>query len=129
MDLQGKPDKSSDHLEEILCSVPHVVGCFRGTSDMSIFLQLVDVLVGCVHFDVRDQMGLYDATSTRGNAKRSLVRFVKGKIGLRLEEPFLPADLAFRRWSRMMEFSVWIRKPLLPQEKEGGAAMSGAHPA
>ena len=48
VDLQGKPDKSPVYLEDALCVVPAVKGCLRATSDMSVYLQLVDVLLGCV---------------------------------------------------------------------------------
>ncbi len=110
-DLQGKPNESGDHLEEILCSIPRVAGCLRATSDMAIFLQLVDVLVGCLQFDMRDQLGLYDPTSLRAKAKRDLVRFVKSKLGLALDEPFLRGSSPYRGWRRPYAFSVWLRKP------------------
>lgn len=80
VDLQGKPDRAREHLEDVLCSIPSVTGCLRATSETSIFLQLVDVLVGCVQFDMRDQRGLYTPTSHRADAKRKLAGFVKGNL-------------------------------------------------
>ena len=44
VDLQSKPGDSPEHMEDILCSVESVKGCLRATSDMSIYLQIVDVL-------------------------------------------------------------------------------------
>ena len=44
VDLQGKPNKSNVYLEDVLCSVSSVKGCLRATSDMSIYLQLVNFL-------------------------------------------------------------------------------------
>ena len=69
VDLQDKPDKASLFLEDTICSALRVKGCLRATSDMSVFLQLVDVLLGCVQFDWRDASGLYSATSRRAQEK------------------------------------------------------------
>ena len=77
VDLQGKPTKSSVNLEEVLCSVSSVKGCLRATSDMSIYLQLVDLLLGCVQFDFKSQMGYFDPTSRRAQEKLQLVNFLK----------------------------------------------------
>ena len=83
VDLQDKPYKSPVYLEDTLCSVRLVKGCLRATSDMSIYLQIVDVLLGCVGFDWKDAKGYYDATSKRANEKRELVSFVKTRLGLK----------------------------------------------
>ena len=45
VDLQDKPDHSSVYIEDVLCTVPAVKGCLRATSDMSVYLQIVDVLL------------------------------------------------------------------------------------
>jgi len=107
VDLQAKPDRSGHYLEETLCAVPHVTGCLRASSETSVFLQLVDVLVGCVQFDIRDQRRSYSAESKRGSAKRDLVRFLKGRLGLALNEAFLPDSAAYMRGEDGCPFSIW----------------------
>ena len=106
VDLQGKPDKSSVNLEEVLCSVGPVKGCLRATSDMSIYLQIVDVLLGCVQFDVKYRFGYYDATSRRAKEKRQLVRFVKSKLGMRSEQGFLAEGDVPSEWHEPSVFTV-----------------------
>lgn len=126
-DLQGKPSKANHDLEEMLCTIPSVTGCFRATSDMSVYLQLVDVLLGCVQFDRKDAAGFYAESSTRGDAKRKLVSFVKSKLGVQRTAPFLTPGRTFNQWTRTSRFTVWAR-PNRSRLKERGAAMSGAHP-
>ena len=106
VDLQGKPDKSDVYLEDVLCSVDSVKGCLRATSDMSIYLQIVDVLLGCVQFDVRYQMDYYRATSRRAQDKRRLVDFVKSRLGMRTASPFLPNDRISNEWRAPSVFTV-----------------------
>ena len=106
VDLQDKPDKSPEYLEDILCSVESVKGCLRATSDMSIYLQLVDVLLGCVQFDWKDQRDFYGATSTRAQAKRSVVDFVKSRLGIGRGSPFLLDSQTFKKWEEPSIFSV-----------------------
>ena len=106
VDLQGEPDKSDVHLEDALCSVPFVKGCLRATSDMSVFLQLVDVLLGCVQFDLRSQMGLYDPGSKRGMAKRQLMNFVKGRLGIGQDDELLPDGQDLVEWSQPSTFTI-----------------------
>ena len=106
VDLQGKPDKSPVYVEDILCSVPAVKGCLRATSDMSIYLQLVDILLGCVQFDLKDANGYYNAASRRADEKRTLVNLVKNRLGLRPGESFL-LDEPSRRWDTPSSFTVW----------------------
>ncbi len=106
VDLQGEPDKSHVHLEDELCSVPFVKGCLRATSDMSIFLQLVDVLLGCVQFDIRSQMGSYAPGSKRGMAKRQLVNFVKSKLGIGQQDELLPGGRHLAQWGQPSTFTI-----------------------
>ena len=106
VDLQGKPDRSPVYLEDILCSVKAVTGCLRTTSDMSVYLQLVDVLLGCVQFDWKDANGYYSAASRRADEKRTLVNLVKSRLGLRPEESLL-SDEGFREWDSPSVFTVW----------------------
>ena len=107
VDLQEKPYASSDYIEDVLCSVDSVRGCLRATSDMSVYLQIVDVLLGCVQFDWKDQRGYYDTTSSRAQAKRTLVNFVKGHLGLEQEAPFVSDEQPFNKWGIPSAFSVW----------------------
>ena len=107
VDLQGEPKKSDVHLEDVLCSVPSVKGCLRATSDMSIYLQLVDVLLGCVQFDAKDHTGFYNPTSKRAQAKGQLTEFLKRRLGIRREEALLPSGEVFRQWNAPSAFTVW----------------------
>lgn len=107
VDLQGKPDNSPEYLEDVLCSVEWVKGCLRATSDMSIYLQIVDVLLGCVQFDLKDQRNYYGTTSRRAQEKREVVNFVKSRLGISPRERFLPSDCSFKQWETSHIFKVW----------------------
>ena len=106
VDLQEKPSKSPVYVEDILCSVPVVKGCLRATSDMSIYLQIVDLLLGCVQFDWKDANGYYSDSSRRADEKRTLVNLVKSRLGLPSEESFL-LDKLSRGWDTPSSFNVW----------------------
>ena len=106
VDLQDKPDKSPVYIEDVLCSVSRVKGCLRATSDMSVYLQLVDVLLGCVQFDWKDANSYYGTTSRRAAEKRALVDFVKGRLGLRPEQRLLTAETPSQRWETPSLFTV-----------------------
>ena len=105
-DLQGKPDDSQIYLEDRICSVGAVKGCLRATSDMSVYLQLVDVLLGCVQFDWKDANDYYGTTSRRADEKRALVNFVKNQLGLRSEDRFLGNGVSFGMWDSPSLFTV-----------------------
>ena len=106
VDLQGKPNDSPVYLEDQLCSVGTVKGCLRATSDMSVYLQLVDVLLGCVQFDWKDANNYYGTTSRRAEEKRELASFVKNQIGLRSEDRFLESGTSFNSWESPSLFTV-----------------------
>ena len=106
IDLQSKPDKSKVHLEDVLCSVGSVKGCLRATSDMSIYLQLVDLLLGCVQYDLKEDMGYYDPTSKRAEAKGQLASFLKARLGMGREERFLSYGRSFERLNAQSAFTV-----------------------
>lgn len=106
VDLQDKPDKSSVYLEDALCSTPAVKGCLRATSDMSVYLQLVDLLLGCAQFDWKDANGFYNATSRRAAEKRELVNAVKERLGLPYGDPLLAGGDSFREWSVPSQFTI-----------------------
>ena len=89
LDYQDKPNKATLHIEDVVCQSPNVAGCMRATSETSVFLQLVDVLLGCIQFDYKDDQGFYQEASQRANEKRQLVEFVKDKTGVRRNERFL----------------------------------------
>ena len=105
-DLQDKPDRSSIYLEDIICAVPAVKGCLRATSEMSIYLQLVDLLLGCVQFDWKDANGYYDANSGKAAAKREVTNFVKARLGLRPAEAFWGSRDARRHWHTPSLFTI-----------------------
>ena len=106
VDLQGEPDKANVHMEDELCSVNMVKGCLRATSDMSIYLQLVDLLLGCVQYDLKEQMKYYDSSSKRAKAKGQLAQLVKGKLGMGRGDVFLPAGQTLQTISTPSIFSV-----------------------
>ena len=106
VDLQDKPYKSPVYLEDTLCSVRSVKGCLRATSDMSIYLQTVDVLLGCVGFDWKDVKGYYSAASKRAGEKRALVNFVKSRLGLKSAESLAPGA-HFAKDAAASRFTVW----------------------
>ena len=105
VDLQSKPDQSAVHLEDVLCSVSTVKGCLRATSDMSIYLQLVDLLLGCVQYDIKESIGYYDPSSKRAKAKGQLANFLKTKLGIRREDRFLSGGQSFE-WKTHSTFTV-----------------------
>lgn len=81
-DFQGKPSRSTIGLEDEFCSVEQVKGCVRADSGTMIFLQVVDVLLGCVQADFREQTGFYAADSKRAAAKKTLIDFVRTMLGV-----------------------------------------------
>ena len=99
--------KSPEYLEDVLCSVEWVKGCLRATSDMSIYLQIVDALLGCVQFDLKDQRNYYGTTSRRAQEKREVVNFVKSRLGISPGERFLPSGCSFKQWETAHIFKVW----------------------
>ena len=106
VDLQDKPDRSPVYIEDMLCAVPAVKGCLRATSDMSIYLQIVDVLLGCVQFDWKDANGYYGTTSQRAQEKRELVDFAKSRLGLPSGARFLTGETSFQNWETPSRFTV-----------------------
>ena len=107
VDLQGEPKKSDAHLEDVLCTVPSVKGCLRATSDMSIYLQIVDVLLGCVQFDIKNHTGFYNSTSKRAQAKGQLTDFLKRRLGMGRGDALLPRDKFLSQWKAPSRFTVW----------------------
>ena len=78
---------------------------------MSVYLQLVDVLLGCVQFDWRDQRSHYDTTSKRAQAKREVVNFVKSQLGVARGTPFVSDIQPSWKWKTPSVFSVSIWNP------------------
>ena len=107
VDLQDTPDKSRVYLEDELCSITEVKGCLRATSDMSVYLQLVDVLLGCVQFDWKDANGYYKEGSRRAREKRQLTELVKSRLGLRPEDRFLSDGTLYQRLGTPSLFTVY----------------------
>ena len=106
VDLQGKPNRSKVYLEDVLCSIDPVKGCLRATSDMSIYLQLVDILLGCVQFDFKDRTDYYSKGSKKSEEKRHIVNFIKSRLGMKRTEAFLPGDQSFNSWGAPSLFTV-----------------------
>ena len=92
LDYQDKPNKATLLIEDVVSQAPQVAGCMRASSETSVFLQLVDILLGCVQFDWKEDKGFYREGSKRAEEKRRLAEFVKDKLGMRRRERFLTAD-------------------------------------
>lgn len=120
VDLQGQPNASTTRLEDVVCAVKNVSGCLRSTSDTSVFLQIVDVLLGCVQFDWKEANGFYDPKSKRAESKRELTNFVKTRIGSPINEPILTKEANCWETTKPSLFTAWL--------KNESAAMSGVHP-
>ena len=105
-DWQGKPKKFNLCLEDELDTLPHVAGCLRMTSETSAFLQVVDLLVGCVSFDWRDAHGLI-SKSNDSEAKRKLVIFVKDRLRMAPTARFLGDGRRYFSRRSPIRFSVW----------------------
>lgn len=127
VDLQGGPSVSHQTVEDALCSLPKVKGCLRASSETSVFMQIVDVLLGCLQFDWNDAHQRYDVGSKRAEAKRQLARFIKASLGIPVAEPVLTAAMPYRRWSKRSVFTATLWR--VPESKRKRAAMSGATPA
>ena len=92
LDYQDKPNKATLLIEDVVCQASQVAGCMRASSETSVFLQLVDILLGCVQFDWKDESGFYREASQRAKEKKRLAEFVKDKLGIRRQERFLTTD-------------------------------------
>ncbi len=106
VDLQDKPDQSSVYIEDTLCAVPAVKGCLRATSDMAIYLQIVDLLLGCLQFDWKDANGYYGTESQRAKEKRELVDFVKGRLDVPPGARLLAREASSQKWESPSLFTV-----------------------
>ena len=120
VDLQGQPTGSTITVEEQFCLVQQVKGCVRASSETQVFLQLVDVLLGCVQFDWKDGHGFYSPSSKRAEAKRELVRFLRTRLAVPPGQPIISRHQEVWETSTPSAFTVWL--------KSESAAMSGVHP-
>ena len=120
VDFQRRPGSSDISLEKTLSSATNVAGCLRAASETQVFLQLVDVLLGCVQADWKDQNGFYAPESGRARAKRQLLSFLKSRLGIAANSPM------FSRTERELDVSGPL--PFSVRLKEESAAMSGALP-
>jgi hypothetical protein len=120
VDLQGQPNGASISVEEAFSSVEKVSGCLRASSETQVFLQVVDVLLGCVQADWKDRGGFYVAGSKRAEAKRGLVNFMRTRLELPPGEPIVSHSRPVWERGAPSPFTVWL--------KSRSAAMSGVHP-
>ena len=99
----------------MLCSVPAVKGCLRATSDMAVYLQIVDLLLGCAQFDWKDANGYYGTESKRAQEKRALVDFVKTRLGVPSGARLLTRETMSQSWDAPSRFTVyrgrWQHRP------------------
>ena len=109
VDLQGRPGSSSVTVEGEFCSVEYVAGCLRATSETQVFLQVVDVLLGCVQADWKDWNGFYDPGSKRAEAKRALVNFMRTKLALPDGQPIISRKRPVREMTAPSLFTVQLR--------------------
>ena len=89
VDFQRRPNDSSISVEDTFCLATNVAGCMRASSETQVFLQLVDVLLGCVPADWRNHNGLLNHESKRGQAKSELLNFLKKRLGLSSIHPMV----------------------------------------
>ena len=89
VDFQERPNDALIMVESEFCAVEQVKGCLRASSETQVFLQLTDVLLGCVAFDWRDRAGFYTPNSKRAEAKRNLVSLMKERLSLPALQPII----------------------------------------
>ena len=92
----------------------------RASSETQVFLQVVDVLLGCVQADWKEHNGFYKPDSKRGHAKRELVKFLRSKLALSASRPIVSRQERVWETTDPLPFTVTL--------KGESAAMSGAHP-
>lgn len=109
IDFQGQPRRSPVSVESAFREVEQVAGCVRASSETQIFLQMVDVLLGCVQADLRDLKGLYAPDSRRGKAKRDLVNFVRTNLGLLPDQPIVSEHQSIWESSKPSLFTVALK--------------------
>ena len=120
VDFQRRPNNSPISIEDTFCLAPYVAGCMRASSETQVFLQLVDVLLGCVQADWRQQNGLLNQESKRGQAKKELLNFLKRQLGLSSIHPMVTHTKRNMEARAPLSFTVSL--------KAVSAAMSGALP-
>ena len=120
VDLQGQPGGALIGVEEEFSSVEQVAGCLRASSETQVFLQVVDVLLGCVQADWKDRNGFYAPGSKRAEAKREVVKFMRTKLAWRPSEPMVS--------HRQPSWEAAGPSPFTVSLKGKSAAMSGVHP-
>jgi hypothetical protein len=109
-DWQTRPKNQSLVLEDELCRQSMIVGCLRMTSETSCFLQVVDLLLGAVSFDWREERGLI-TPSKNAALRKDLVTAVTRKVGMAPGERFLEPGSVFSGRRSPMKFTVWQPKP------------------
>ncbi len=112
-DWQSRPRKIELSLEEELRRLPFVSGCLRVRSESSPFVQLVDLFLGVVSFDWREDRGLI-VDSAGADLKRDVVHFVKKKLGMAAGARFLPGRGTYSVRHGPLKFSVWQPNSIVP---------------
>lgn len=110
VDFQAQPRKSSVSVEREFCSVPEVAGCIRASSESEVFLQVVDVLLGCVQAEWRESNGLYPENSSRAGARKSLVGYMKTRLGIPADETMVTRQRPFWATSVPSPFTVSLHR-------------------
>ena len=109
VDLQGQPSSSPIQLEDTFCLAEQVAGCMRASSETQVFLQLVDVLLGCVQADWKDHNGFYAPESKRGQAKRELVKFLRTRLALPQSQPMVTRQQRVWETAAPLPFTVSLK--------------------
>jgi len=120
VDFQGQPRNSSLKVEDAFCSAKQVAGCIRAASESQVFLQVVDLLLGCVQADWKNRNGFYVFDSSRGRAKREALNFLRTRLALPASQPMVARQNRVFKAGGPLPFTVSLR--------QAPAAMTGALP-
>ena len=108
-DYQGRPNVSSISVENFFGSAGQAVGCIRSSSEAQIFLQIVDVLLGCVQADLKDHNNFYASNSRRAQAKKELVDFMRTKLQIPSGQPIVSRQRRAWESGSLYPFSVLLK--------------------
>ncbi len=76
-DYLSKPNKSTQYFEDELQKLQKVFNACMIESDSSIFVQIVDIFIGCIVYSYKIEHGLSASTST---PKGKLVKYIEDKL-------------------------------------------------
>ena len=119
-DYQGTPTKPPTvRIEDALESVPLVRGCLRITSEMSVFVQVTDVLLGCLYADWKSHFGGFQPGSKRARAKLRVAKALRRHLQIPAGKPIVSNDHTYMSRRQPSPFSVYVWKPRKPRRPRG----------